>query len=183
MNASAKSKLRRGRRNRAGGFTLIELIAVVAILGIVALAAGSPVLSSMGSMRARAASARLTTDIRLMQRTAMASGLRTWVTFSTGSNNYRLYIENPANPGKAGRQAFTHPFSQDSGAVQFGAGPFAGVSITSVNVNATSEIEFDSLGVPYDGSGGALASTGQVSLSSGVAITIQPVSGLVERAG
>ena len=162
---------------------MTELVAVIAILGIVALAASNPVLSSMTTMRARAAGARLTTDIRLMQRTAMASGLRTWVALSTGSNNYRLYIEDPANPGKAGRKAFTHPFSQDSGAVQFGSGPFAGVSITGVNINSTSEIEFDSLGVPYDGSGAALTSTGQVSLSSGVTITLQPVSGLVERAG
>lgn len=170
-------------RQNSKAFTLVELIAVIAILGILAIAGGGAVLSSINSLRARAAAARLSSDIRLMQRTAMASGLRTWVLFNTGANNYSLYLENPASPGKAGRQAFTHPFSQDNGAIQFGSGPFVNVSLTNVNVNSTSEIEFDNFGMPFDGSGNALTSSGQITLSNGVTITLYPVSGFVERAG
>lgn len=170
-------------RKRRSGFTLIELVTVMAVLGVVAAAVGAPTLAYLNSIRSRAASARITTDIRLMQRTAMSSGLRTWVLFSTASNNYQLYVEDSVAPGKGRRQAFTHPFNQSSAAIQFGSGPFKNVSISAVNINSTSEIEFDSFGVPYDGNSAKLAANGTITLSNGVTVTIYPDSGFVERAG
>jgi prepilin-type N-terminal cleavage/methylation domain-containing protein len=162
-------------------FTLIELVTVIAILGIVALTVGGPALSSINEVRSQAAASRLVGDIRYMQRTALGSGLRTWVVFDPPSNNYRLYLEDPANPGKGGRVAMVQPLDQTTDPVQFGAGPFVSVNLTAANINSTGELEFDSFGAPYDGNGQALTSTGSVSLSSGVVVNIRPVSGLVER--
>lgn len=164
-------------------FTLIELVTVIAILAIIAVAVGGPTLVYLDSMRAHAAASRLSSDVRYVQRTALNSGLRTWMVFSTASNNYQLYIEDRDNPGEASRLAMMHPFDQTSNAVQFGAGAFTSVSITSVDVNSTSELEFDSFGVPYDGDGAALTGDAVITLSSGVTITVHPAGGFVERSG
>lgn len=165
------------------GFTLMELVTVIVILGVVAAAVGTPTLAFVDTVRSRAATSRITTDVRYMQRMALSSGLRTWIVYSTSSNNYRLYIEDSANPGKAGRLVVTHPFDQSTSPIQFGSGPFRNVSISSVNINSTSEIEFDSLGVPYDGNSAKLTANGTIGLSIGVTVTIYPDSGFVERAG
>ncbi len=164
-------------------FTLIEMVTVMAILAIVAIAVGGPTRSYVDSTRSRAAAARLVADIRYLQRTALASGLRTWAVFDAGSDNYQLYIEDRDNPGKAGRLPLANPLDQTTAAVQFGSGPYASVSISSVSINATAELEIDGYGVPYDGNQDALTAAGQISLSSGVTITVHPVSGFVERAG
>jgi hypothetical protein len=50
-----------------------------------------------------------------------------------------------------------------------------------VNIDSTTELEFDSVGLPYDGNGQPLAGTGTARLSNGATINIYPVSGLVER--
>ena len=168
---------------RRAGFTLVEMVTVMVILGVIAAAVGTPTLAYVGSVRSRAASARITTDIRFMQRLALSSGLRTWVVLNTATNDYRLYVEDPANPGKAGRQAVMHPFDQTTAPIQFGSGAYQNVSISAVNVNSTSEIEFDNFGIPYDGAGVALATTGTIGLSIGVTITLYPGTGFVERAG
>jgi prepilin-type N-terminal cleavage/methylation domain-containing protein len=170
-------------RGRRSAFTLFEMVTVMALLAIVAVAVGGPTLSYVDSIRSRAAAARLVADIRYLQRTALASGLRTWAVFDAGSDNYQLYIEDRDNPGKAGRLPLANPLDQTTAAVQFGSGPYAKVSISSVSINATAELEIDGYGVPYDGNQDALTATGQISLSSGVTITVHPVSGFVERAG
>lgn len=168
---------------RRPAFTLMELVTVIAIVGIIAAAVGTPTLAYVNTVRSRAASSRIATDIRFMQRLAISSGLRTWVLYSTSSNNYRLYVEDPANPGEAGRQAVTHPFDQSTSPIQFGSGPFANISISSVSINSTSELEFDSFGVPYDGNSAKLTANGTITLTNGVTITVYPESGFVERAG
>lgn len=162
-------------------FTLIELVTVIVILGIVAAAIAGPTLSSIATIHSQAATARLLSDIRYMQRAALNSGLRTWIVFNVASNRYQLYVEDPANPGKAGRLPAVSPFDQSTAAVQFGTGPFANVSIASVNINSTSELEFDSFGVPYDGNGAGLTAAAAINLSSGAVITVNPVGGFVER--
>jgi len=168
-------------------FTLIELVTVITILGIVAVFVGGPTLSYMDSMRSRAAASRLAGDIRYVQRMALSSGRRTWVVLDTGANNYQLYVQDPASQGtanpKANRQPVLHPLDQSTNAVQFGSGPFANVSISSVNIGGTSELEFRNLGDPYDGNEKVLTFKADITLSSGVTITIYPVGGFVERAG
>ncbi len=172
-----------GRCARRSAFTLIELVTVIVILGIVGLVVAGPTLSYVDSIRSRAAASRLSGDIRYLQRLALSSGLRTWIVFDAGSDSYRLFAEDRSNLGKANRLATPHPLDLTTDPVQFGSGPFANVSIASVNINATDELEFDSFGVPYDGNENPLTASGVVTLSSGVAITVHPVSGYVERSG
>ena len=170
---------RRPRR----GFSLIELISVISLVAIIGVAIAGPTLTYMSKIRSRSAATRILADIRDVQRYAMNSRLRTWIVFSTASNNYRLYAETSPGAGKATRVALTHPLDQTTSAVQMGSGTNLAVSISAVSINSTSEIEFDSWGKPYDGNSVALAATGTVTLSNGVTLTVQPVSGLVEQAG
>lgn len=161
-------------------FTVVELVTVVVILGILSIASAGPVLTYMSAVRGGAAASRLATDVRYMQRLALSSGLRTWVVFSTSSQSYQLFMENRDNPGKANRVAVSHPVDQSTSAIALNVGPFAGVTMTSVNINSAAELEFDSFGQPYDAASAALTTAGQVVLSSGGTIVIQPVTGLVE---
>lgn len=162
-------------------YTLIELVTVISILAILAVFVGGPTMSYIGDMRSSAAGARLASDIRYVQRLALASGRRTWVNIDASGNQYALYIEDVDNPGKAGRLALVHPLDQSTTPMTFGSGPFTGVSISGVSINGTNEIEFDSFGVPYDGDGNALTSYGEVQLTNGIAVRVQPVGGLVEE--
>ena len=168
------------REPERAAFTLIELVTVMVILGIVAVAVAGPTLSLLDSMRSSAAAARLTGDIRYTQRMALASGLRTWVSIDATNEQYSLFVEDPANLGKADRLAAVNPLDLTTNVVQFGSGPFANVAISSVDMNSTTEIEFDSFGKPYDANGVALTSVGTVILTGNVAVQIRPVGGFVE---
>ena len=162
-------------------YTLIELVTVISILGIMAVFVGGPTMSYIGEMRSSAAGARLTSDIRYIQRLALASGRRTWITINAGADQYTLYIEDVNNPGKANRIGLVHPMDQSTTSVAFGSGAFAGVSITGVSINGTSEVEFDSFGIPYDANGNALTAYGEVQLTNGLAVRVHPVGGMVEH--
>lgn len=167
-------------KSQREAFTLIELVTVMVILGIMAVAVAGPTLSLLDSMRSSAAAARMTADIRYTQRMALGSGLRTWVSFDATNERYSLFVEDPLNPGKAGRVAAVNPLDLTTNVVQFGSGAFANVGISSANINSTTELEFDSFGKPYDANGVALAAVGTVVLTGNVAVQVSPVGGMVE---
>ncbi len=171
------------RTRRKPGFTLIELVAVMAILGIIAISVGGPTLSLMSSMRSRTAASRFRIDVRYAQRHSMSSRLRTWVDIDVAGDSYELFVEDPANLGKANRLSLIQPLTRSTGSVQLGSGDFPGVGIASANINSTTELEFDSFGVPHDGNGTVLTTDGQITLTDSVTITIHEVSGLVEQSG
>ena len=161
----------------------MELVTVIVLLGILALVTVGPTLSYIASMRSRTAAARIVTDIRYMQRLALASGLRTWIVFNVAGNSYQLYMEDRNNLGKASRIAATSPMDQTTTGMTFGSSPFYGVSISSATIGTGAEVEFDNWGTPYDTAGAAISSTATISLSNGVSVSIQPVSGSVGRSG
>ncbi|GJQ26887.1 MAG: hypothetical protein HBSAPP02_19190 [Phycisphaerae bacterium] len=168
------------RPRKAGAFTVVELVTVVVILGVLSLASAGPVLTYLTTVRGGAVASRLASDVRFMQRLALSSGLRTWIVFNTSAQTYQLYCEDRNNPGKASRVAVSHPVDQTTSAVMLNTGPFAGVTMTSVNINGAAELEFDSFGQPYDSMSAALTTAGQVVLSSGGTVVVHPVTGLVE---
>ena len=172
---------RHPRRRRA--FSLIELVTVIVLLGILAACLGGPTLAYMNSIRSRSAATRILADIRFIQRYAMSSRSRTWITFDVANNRYTLYAEDLTNPGKANRKAVAHPLDQSTGAIQLGANTNLNVTLSSVNINSTTEVEFDSWGRPYDGNSAVLTAAGTISLSNGVTITLRPISGFGEQSG
>lgn len=164
-------------------FTFIELVIVIAVVGLIGAMAGGPVVSNLASMRARGAAARIVADVNYAQRWAMSTRNRTWLEFNSTFTTYTLYVENPANPGKANRVALARPLDGATGAITINDPPFSGVTVSAVNINGGRQIEFDSFGKPYDNSSAALTAAGTITLSSSVTITIRPVTGLTEVSG
>ncbi|MFO0972969.1 MAG: prepilin-type N-terminal cleavage/methylation domain-containing protein [Phycisphaerae bacterium] len=166
---------------RKPGYTLMELATVMVVVAIVAIAVGGPTLAFMSATRSRFAATRIGADLAYVQRLAMNARRRTWVVFDVLNNRYTLYAENPTNPGKANRQLLANPLTGDTGATQLGTGEFGTAALASVSINATAELEFDSLGKPYDANSAELTANGTISLNNSVVLTIRPVSGLVEQ--
>ncbi len=92
------------RLTRAGGFTLVELIAVMILIGIMSVTA-IPTLSNLADTRKAAGAAQVLRDIHFARQRAVARGTRTWIAFDVDGDSYALYAEDPANPGKANRIA------------------------------------------------------------------------------
>lgn len=170
-----------GKGPTRSAYTLVELVAVIAILGVVSVFVGGPTLSYLRQLRSSAAAARIVSDIRYVQRLALSSGQRTWITFDAGANRYSLYIEDADNPGKANRTALPNPLDRSTSPVQFNEGAFASITIDSVSMGSGSELEFDNFGTPYDASGNALASTSSIAVAGGMQVVVYPVSGLAEQ--
>lgn len=170
-------------RCKRHAYTLVELVTVIGIIAILAVAVGGPTLAYASQLRARTAAARIVTDLSYVQRYAMNSRLRTWAVFDAVNERYSLYVEDALNPGKANRVSLTHPMTHTTAPIQFGSAEYGGVTISTATIGSGSEIEFDNFGKPYDTAGTALTTDATIVLSSGVTITIRPVSGLVEQSG
>jgi len=171
-------KISQLRRSRA--FTLVELIVVMVLLGIIGALAAGPTLNYVRTIRTRGAAGRIAADLRYAQRWAMSTRNQTWVAFNVAGNAYQLYVENPANPGRLGRIALAGPLDNATGSIAIGDPPFSGVALSTVGVNATSEVQFDSLGMPHDANGVALPTDGAIGLNDGVTVYVRRVSGLAE---
>ena len=150
------------------GFTLIELIMVIVLIGIIAVFI-APRLGDMTSTKAAAFRDKLRADIRYAQNLAMTRNQRGRVTFT--ANSYSVTIGgNPAfDPARGGNLSVT-----------LGSGDYVGLSFTAIGFTG-SYVEFDSLGVPYDG-GGTLAAAKSVTVTGGgsnYSVTVQPQTGAV----
>jgi prepilin-type N-terminal cleavage/methylation domain-containing protein len=163
------------------GFTLIELVMVLILIGIVASVI-APRLGEMSSVEAGVFADKLRADLRYAQNLAM-----------TRKQRYRAYFDaSPApNPGYAvvndangnGTWGEAGEFAQDpagggSLSVALNTGKYAGIGFSSIGF-AGSYLEFNSLGVPFDG-GGALIADKSVTISPGGAtITVTARTGAV----
>jgi prepilin-type N-terminal cleavage/methylation domain-containing protein len=155
-------------------FTLIELIAVMVILAIASMVA-LPMMSSAGSVQLRAAGDKLMADLEYAKSMAVSTGQTHKVVFNTVAETYEIQdasgvvINHPVNKG------FTY-------VVDFAnSGQFNRVDISSVDFDCTSEIRFDYLGSPSNGSGGPLNS-GSIDLQIGSTtrtILVEPVTGMI----
>jgi prepilin-type N-terminal cleavage/methylation domain-containing protein len=158
------------------GFTLLELVAVLAIVGILAGATVTVALRIEG-VRAAAAVDALVAHIRYLQSVALAKNLRTWVVFDTAANEYRGYEEDPANPGRAGRQLAVDPLTRKNMTIDLDEGFMHGVRLATAAINGGTELSFDSYGAPYDQAGTALATQATIGFADGSNVTISPETG------
>ncbi len=106
----------------------------------------------------------------------MGSSLDTWVGFDAGGDLVSVYVEDPANPGKAGRLAMPDPLTRDAMILVLGSD---GAGLESASFGLTTEVQFDDNGIPHDGNGTALSSDGTVTVTGGNVIRVTKTTGLV----
>lgn len=151
------------------GFTLIELVMVIVLIGIIA-AFVAPQLGNVFATKSGGLASKLRADIRYAQNLAMTQNQRVRVTFA--ANSYSITIAgNPIADPATGRN---YP-------VTLGAGDYVGIGIVIPTGFSGDYVEFDSLGIPYDG-GGVLAAATSVTVTGGGSnynVTVQPQTGAV----
>ncbi len=165
---------------RRDGFTLIEVIVVMIIVAILAVVA-TPKLANLGSSRSGVAARMVARDLTYARERAIATGTRTWVVFSPGTNSYSVLSENPASPGRVGASTMTDPNGSGKPYVQYlNTGEYVGVTMSGAAFDSGTEVGFDWVGKPYNNTSTALSAAGTVTLSNGYSVTIQPTTGLAK---
>ena len=159
------------------GWTLFQVVVAIVVMGVLFVAA-MPTYR-IDSKRVDSAARRLQSDMRYAQQLAMSTRRHTWVTLDVNNETYRLYIEDPAQLGKANRIAVTDPVDRSDFVVVLDTGEYSGVGIVSADFDSNSEVEFDSVGMPMDGDGTALSGVGTVTLTGGRQVLVEPNSGAV----
>lgn len=163
--------LKSGGLSRSG-FSLIEIIVVVVVMALAAMIA-VPMMSSAGSFQIQSAANMITADIEYAKNLAIGKGQAFSVVFDTDTDRYWIedqdgsIIEHPVKKGFN----YLRDFRND--------GRLNKVDLYKVSFDLTSEIRFDYLGSPYNGSGSALTD-GTISLladGSSVVINVEPVTG------
>ncbi len=173
MNIShPRAKILSMRCHRA--FTLIELVMVIVLLSIVSVVAFISI-TSYQSQHLYAAAERVAGDLRYAKNLALTSTKWHGVSFDVAGDTYSLYetdgavdtnIKDLQDPG----EDFIVDLSDD----------YQGVTISSVDIDGGSQVEFSPLGVPYtDKTGSAIASIGIITLSNDVTVRIAPETGRV----
>jgi prepilin-type N-terminal cleavage/methylation domain-containing protein len=167
-------------RPPARAFTLIELVVVIVIAAVIAAVfvstRGTPLAN-----RINAAANRIQSDIRYAQSYAVAYQKRSRISFDTGAESYSLYYEQTANNWVL----MTEPLAGKNYTVSFTSGDYNGVDIVSTNFDGAGRgLVFNAAGTPYsyNPTGGAtavLAAQGNVTISGGVVITVEPNTGRV----
>ena len=161
-------------RGRIRGFTLVELLIVIAIISIAALTA-IPMMSSAASMQIRSAANMLAADLEYAKSMAISRAQNFSVVFDVSADSYQIedqYGNVLPHPVKKGFN-YVVDFQND--------GRLNKVDIISVDFDSTSEVKYDYLGSPYNGSGTPLNS-GVVSLQAGgttTTVTVEPVTGFI----
>jgi type II secretory pathway pseudopilin PulG len=133
-------------------------------------------LSGLTSSRQNVAATRIRTALVYAQEWARGSNNDTWVVFDTSSDLVSVFVEDPSNPGKANRLALADPLTRSALTIQLG---LDGADIISADLGSTAELQFDSLGIPYDAKGSILTADGTVGVTGGLTIRITKNTGLI----
>jgi len=159
------------------GFTFIELIILLLVLAIISVIIMTDLRSSVNATRLDAAKWKLKGDIIYAQRLAVTQQVNHGVIFDPATETYSVYrqststiVNNPLSGAP-----LTEDYTTDSN--------FKGVVIDSTSIGSptTNQLEFDSFGVPSDGTT-VLSADATVTLGLGAstsAITIVKNTGKV----
>jgi len=167
-------------RGISAGFTVVEILIVVVIIAIVAVMV-VPMMTSAASVQIRSAANMIMADLEYAKSMAISRGQRFSVVFDTTAESYQIFEDQSGtlvpikHPVKKGFY-YKINFSTD--------GRLNKVDIVSVDFDATSEVKFNYLGSPYNGSGTPLNS-GVISLQAGgttATVTVEPVTGFISVA-
>ncbi len=156
------------------GFTIIEIIIVAVIITIAAMVA-IPMMTSAASMQIRSAANMIAADLEYAKSMAISRGQNFSVVFDKTTESYSIKNQDDviiSHPVKKGFD-YAIDFRND--------GRLSKVDIADVDFDATSEIKFDYLGSPWNGSNAPLNS-GVISLQAGgttTTITVEPVTGFI----
>jgi prepilin-type N-terminal cleavage/methylation domain-containing protein len=160
--------------NSSVGFTIIELLIVVVIIGIASLLA-IPMISSGADFQIRAAANMIAADMEYAKSLAITNQDSYLIVFDADGDSYQMQDINGDvvdDPTRAGSGV----------AVDFGSDSrFSQIDISSVSFDGTDTVEFDYLGVPYNGSFDSLSS-GSVVLTAGAetrTIVVEPITGYI----
>ena len=166
---------------RVCGFTLIELVITIAVLGALSVGAYVAIDNSLTSFRLDAASAKLMNDMRFAQHLARTRNAWFGVSFQINPvNQYTVYetdgvtdtpVPDPVNPAQT--------------LVVNMASEYDGTTITAVNIDGGSKVEFNALGVPFtDALASEIVAAGTITLTQGTTtrtIQVIPETGRVEE--
>jgi len=161
----------------AAGFTLVELIAVLVVTTIIA-ATAAPLLTTSRATVARAAARLVVTDVAFARERAMTTGITQWVSFTAGSDSYRVLAESLVSPGRAGATVLD-TLAGGKFVKRLSGEGFSGISVVSSAFDGSTDVGFNSFGSPLAVSGQPLVSAGVVTLTNSATVTIQPRTGLV----
>ena len=160
-------------RSVSRGFTLVEIIIVVVMIAIAAMMV-VPMMSSAGSVQLRAAANMIAADLEYAKSMAISRQKTYTVVFDEAAESYQIEDANGVidHPVKKRFQYIVN-FSNDKRLDK--------VDIVDAYFDATSEIKFDYLGSPYNGSNNPLNS-GTINLQAGgttTTISVEPITGFI----
>ncbi len=162
-------------RDRAGGFSLVELIVVMLVISILAVLVFEKITTVLSSTRAQLAANELSVNLRYIRNMAMDQERTTRVIFSVASNSYAvaIYASNSF-------VAAIDPVTQSHWLVAI-SDRFPGVALTTVNIGGSNTVYFSGTnGVPLINTNGALLTTnGIIAFDTGLTVTIAPDTGYV----
>jgi prepilin-type N-terminal cleavage/methylation domain-containing protein len=155
------------------GFTMIEIIIVAVIITIAAMVV-IPMMTSAASMQIRSAANMIAADLEYAKSMAISKGQNFSVVFDQITETYSIRNQDDVIISHPVKKGFDYT-------VDFRDERLNKVDIADVDFDATSEIKFDYLGSPYNGSGTPL-NIGVISLEAGgttMEVTVEPVTGFI----
>ncbi|MCG2660078.1 MAG: prepilin-type N-terminal cleavage/methylation domain-containing protein [Kiritimatiellae bacterium] len=162
-------------RDRAGGFSLVELIVVMLVISILAVWGIEKITTVLSSTRAQLAANELCVNLRYIRNMAMDRERTTRVIFSVASNSYSVAISD--TNGIFSQAA--NPVTQSPWEVYVDE-RFPGVELVGVSNIPNNTLDFSATnGIPLNTNGVWLTTTGSITFNSSLTVTIMPDTGYI----
>ena len=163
------------------GYTLIELVLVMFLLGVLSLSAIDS-FPDVGAAKTDGAARKLVSDLSYARHLARNRNGIYGITFNEAADTYTVFLLDPNTNAKT---PVTDPLTLASMIIDFTKTPgLKGIDLQSPNFGGTNEIRFTPQGIPQNGAGVNLATTGTVlvvNAGSTHTVAVQPATGEVNK--